>query len=49
MKPRRPATPPEQGQQPVHDSLRDPGMWLAVGVFAAMILFFILLIVLNEP
>jgi len=49
MKQRRPSIL-KPGQEPVpYNSLNDPHMWLAIGVLVAIVVFFVLMILLNEP
>ena len=46
--PRRSNSRPGDG--PVaYSSLRDPRIWLAIGVLVATVVVFVLVIVLNEP
>jgi uncharacterized protein YjgD (DUF1641 family) len=40
--------PQRDGKPGVYRSMRDPKMWLAIGVLVAIVVFLVLLIVLNE-
>lgn len=44
-----PRLPPRPVEPADYNSLKDPHIWLAIGTGLAMLVFFILLIVLNEP